>query len=130
MLSYSLFPASTAAVPAGSAKTTPWQSRRSLVLSLSALHKASGTAGVGVGQASAGDETELLKQDTKDVERDVFDVNGVVVKGSDGYEAVVHTVVNAILECDAALEIEDARRMAIQVRRGFGWFPAICADCV
>ena len=60
-----------------------------------------------------------LAQDARDVGRDVFDVNGTIVNGSDGYDAVLDVVVEALVGCDGALDREDARTMAVQVMAKF-----------
>ena len=80
-------------------------------------------AGAAAAAASAGNplvaarsnDDDLLKQDVKDVGRDVFDINGKVVKGSDGYDSVLEAVVSALLDADGALDEEDAQPMATQV---------------
>jgi hypothetical protein len=59
-----------------------------------------------------------MKQDRKDVERDVFDINGRVVKGAEGYDAVLDVLQNALKTEDGALSDDAARQMAIQVIRG------------
>jgi hypothetical protein len=62
-------------------------------------------------------QDDAMKQDIKDVERDAFIVNGCYVKGASGYEAVLATVADALLDEDASLGPETAHDMAIQIIR-------------
>ena len=117
-LRYSMFPMPkvSSARPARSPLT-----RDKLMLTLSCLQgpgagaaAAAGSAGNPLGAARSNDD-DLLKQDVKDVGRDVFDINGKVVNGSDGYDSVLEAVVSALLDADGALDEEDAQLMATQV---------------
>ena len=45
-------------------------------------------------------------------------MNGVIVKGSDGYEGVLEAVTEALTSADSAMDREDARTMATQVWPG------------
>lgn len=62
-------------------------------------------------------QDDALKQDVKDVERDSFIVNGCYVKGASGYEVVLTTVADALLDEDASLGPDTAHDMAIQILR-------------
>jgi hypothetical protein len=93
--------------------------RRPLAVTVASLQQdgpgAGGSGGGPTVRHAPRTEDDLMKQDRKDVSRDVFSVNGTIVRGADGYDAVVAAVQAALQDMDSALDPEDALAMASQV---------------